>query len=257
MKSIYSLNFLSRFIFLIITPIFFQYFALGFIWHSIYWGVITFVMMIWMAFILLSPLFGRIGCGWFCFMGTVTDFGGSQAFHKTNWRKPKIWTRILILIPFFASAFTFYFLNKGRGITHDFAVIPTFLKPEFNEHYKLVWIGDVSFALLMALFLDKRWACKNLCMMGTLCALGANYSRLIPVIEPDKCTKCHKCENECLVKIPMVDYVESNMGLVTNSECILCGKCVEVCRFDAVKLKFVWNRDKYKGQLKSPVTNKV
>ncbi len=257
MKRIYSFNFLSRFIFLILTPIFFQYFALGFIWHSIYWGVITFVMIIWMAFILLSPLFGRIGCGWFCFMGTVTDFGGSHAFHKTRWKKPKVWTRILILIPFFVSAFIFYFLNKERGMTHDFAVIPTFLKPEFSLHYKFVWIADVSFALIMALFLDKRWACKNLCMMGTLCAVGANYSRLIPVVEPDKCTQCHKCENECLVRIPIVDYVKDNKGLVTNSECILCGKCVEVCRFDAVKLKFVWNRKKYKTRLESPVANKV
>jgi hypothetical protein len=24
----------------------------------------------------LSPLFGRIGCGWFCFMGTTIDFAG-------------------------------------------------------------------------------------------------------------------------------------------------------------------------------------
>jgi polyferredoxin len=58
----------------------FQYFALGFIWHSIYWGVITFVFMIWAGFIILSPLVGRIGCGWFCFMGTVTDFAGAHAF---------------------------------------------------------------------------------------------------------------------------------------------------------------------------------
>lgn len=255
MRKIYSLNFLSRFIFLILTPVFFQYFALGFIWHSIYWGVITFVLIIWTVFILISPLFGRIGCGWFCFMGTVTDYGGNHAFHKTKWKKPKLWTRVLILIPFFASAFIFYFLNKERGITHDFAIIPTFLKPEFNEHYKIVWMSDVSFALIMSLFLDKRWACKNLCMMGTLCAAGAAYSRLIPVVDTGKCTRCGKCEHECLVKIPIVDYVKQNKGLVTNSECILCGKCAEVCRFDAIKLKFIWSRDKYKDRIETPVTD--
>jgi polyferredoxin len=190
-------------------------------------------------------------------MGTVTDYGGNHAFHKTKWKKPKIWTRILILIPFFISAFIFYFLNKERGITHDFAMIPTFLKPEFNEHYKIVWMGDVSFALIMSLFLDKRWACKNLCMMGTLCAAGATYSRLIPVVDADKCTRCGKCENECLVKIPIVDYVENNKGLVINSECILCGKCIEVCRFDAIKLKFVWNRETYKVRTERSVTNQI
>ncbi|HNX85665.1 MAG TPA: 4Fe-4S binding protein [Bacteroidales bacterium] len=255
MKKIYSLNFLSRFLFLILTPVFFQYSALGFIWHSIYWGVITFVLIIWTVLILISPLFGRIGCGWFCFMGTVTDYGGNHAFHKTKWKKPKLWTRVLILIPFFASAVIFYFLNKERGITHGFTIIPTFLKPELNEHYKIVWMGDVSFALIMSLFLDKRWACKNLCMMGTLCAAGATYSRLIPVVDAGKCTRCGKCENECLVKIPIIDYVKQNKGLVTNSECILCGKCAEVCRFDAIKLKFIWSRDKYKNRIESLVTD--
>jgi ferredoxin-type protein NapH len=255
MKKVYSFNFLSRLVVLLLTPIFFQYFAFGFIWHSIYWGVITFVMMIWMAFILLSPLFGRIGCGWFCFMGTVTDFGGSHSLYKTKWKKPKVWTRLLLLMPFFVSAFIFYFLNKERGLTHDFAVIPAFLKPDFSAHYKIVWAGDLFLALSLSLFLDKRWACKNLCMMGTLCAAGAHYSRLIPVVEPDKCSQCRKCEKECLISIPIVDYIKSNEGLVTNSECVLCGKCMEVCKSDAIKIKFVWNREKYKRQYKNPVVH--
>jgi len=118
MKRIHSLNFLSRFLFLILTPLFFQYFALGFIWHSIYCGVITFVVIIWMALILLSPLFGRIGCGWFCFMGTVFDVGGSCSFHKTKWKKPKLWARLLILVPFFVSAFIFYFLNIESPVSN-------------------------------------------------------------------------------------------------------------------------------------------
>jgi hypothetical protein len=61
--SIY--NTISRILFLILTPVFFRVFNFAFIWHSIYWGVITFVVLIWLLFILISPLFGRIGCGWY------------------------------------------------------------------------------------------------------------------------------------------------------------------------------------------------
>lgn len=252
MKRLYTFNSLSRIIFLLLTPIFFQYFAMGFIWHSIYWGVITLVVIIWLAFILLSPLIGRIGCGWFCFMGTAYDLSGKHSFHKTKWKKPRVWTRLLILIPFFVSAFTFYFLNKERGITHDFAIIPEFLAPLFDTHYKIVWVGDISLAIILGLFLDKRWACKNLCMMGTLCAVGANYSRLIPVADTQKCTQCGKCEKECMVGIPIVDYIKNNKGLITNTECLLCGKCAEVCKPDAMKIKFVWNRKMYKKGIESP-----
>lgn len=256
MKKIFPFNFLSRVFFLLITPAFFQYFAFGFIWHSIYWGVITTVMLIWLGFIIISPLFGRIGCGWFCFMGTTIDMAGKHSFFKTKWKKPKIWVRLLILIPFFASSITFYLLNSQHGIAHSFNVIPGFLTLDFSVHYKIVWVADISSAIFLGLLLDKRWACKNLCMMGALCSAGATYSRFIPVVDTNKCTQCHKCEMECLTGIQIVNYADNNKGLVTNSECILCGKCVEVCKFDAIKLKFIWDRKKYNNLIENPVTDK-
>lgn len=238
---------------MLLTPVFFQFFAFGFIWHSIYWGVITMVMLIWLGFILLSPLFGRIGCGWFCFMGTAIDFAGKHAIIKTKWKKPKLWMRLLILIPFFATSFAFYFLNSERGITHGFELDPGFLPLDFSMHYKIVWMADISAAIILGLFLDKRWACKNLCMMGALCAAGANFSRLIPVVNTSKCTQCRKCEYVCLTGIPIVEYVKTNKGLVTNPECILCGKCVHICKHNAINLTFVWNRKKLKNGIEDPL----
>jgi len=244
MKHFYSLNFLSRFVFLLLTPIFFQYFALGFIWHSIYWGVITFVLLVWAIFIILSPLVGRIGCGWFCFMGTVSDFAGAHAFRTSKQKHPNVWLRLPIFIAFFASSVAFYFLNKEQGLTHNFKVIPDFLSLDMNGHYRIVWAGDVLFAFILSLFLNKRWGCKNFCMMGGMCAVGAKYSRLLSVVDKTKCTMCGKCENECLAGIPLMDYIKGS-GLITNSECILCGKCIKVCKQRAVRIRFIWNRKKY------------
>jgi len=252
MKKIYSLNTISRIFFLLITPVFFQFFAFGFIWHSIYWGAITTVMLVWMGFIAISPLFGRIGCGWFCFMGTTIDLAGKHSIYKTTWKNPKIWIRILILVPFFGSSFTFYFLNSKHGIANNFNFLPGLLKLDFSMHYKIVWIIDISSAIILGLFLNKRWACKNLCMMGALCSAGATYSRLIPVVDTKKCTQCYKCEKECLTGIQIVDYVINNNGLVTNSECILCGKCIDVCNTNAIELKFIWNRKKYINSKEEP-----
>lgn len=245
MKKLYSFNSLTRIIFLLLTPVFFQYFGLGFIWHSIYWGVITSVLLIWSVFILVTPLFGRVGCGWFCFMGTTLDLVGEHSFKKTNWKKPKLWTRLLILIPFLLSAFTFFFLNSQSGMAHGFKFDPGFIKLDFSDHYKIAWVVDISAATIISLFLDKRWGCKNLCFMGTLCSAGAKYSRLIPVVEKNKCTLCSKCDKDCLTGIRITDYVKDNNGLVTNPECVVCGKCVKTCSQNAVKLKFVWNRKNY------------
>lgn len=86
-------------------------------------------------------------------------------------------------------------------------------------------------------------------MMGALCSAGASYSRLITVVDIQHCKACHACEEACPVHIPIVDYVKGNKGLVVSSECLLCGKCAEVCKFDAVKQRFVWNRKRYKESL--------
>ncbi|MCK5169073.1 MAG: 4Fe-4S binding protein [Bacteroidales bacterium] len=246
MKSLYSINFITKLAFLLLTPVIFQAAAIGFIWHSIYWGVITAVVIIWGVFILVSPIFGRIGCGWFCFMGTAIDLASQHSIIKLKWKKPKIWVRMLLLIPFFTTAILFYFLNKERGITHNFIIDSGFLKLDFSLHYQWVWMIDIASALLFGLLLERRWVCKNLCFMGTLCSAGAHYSRLIPVVDKEKCNLCGKCEKTCLVRLPIMDYIENNYGLVTNSECILCGKCIQECSRDAISIKFVWNRKKYK-----------
>ncbi|MBN2415552.1 4Fe-4S binding protein [bacterium] len=248
MKTPATANGISRIIFLLITPVFFQFFAIGFIWHSIYWGVITAVVLIWGFFILISPLFGRIGCGWFCFMGTTMDLAGRYSLRTVAWNKPNRWVRLLILIPFFASALTFYAVNKSQGLTHNFSYSPGFLKPEFTVHYAWVWTIDIASAILFGLLLERRWICRNLCFMGALCSAGAHFARLIPLVDPERCTLCGNCEQACPVRIPITGYVRDNQGLVTNAECIMCGACLAVCKKNAIRFSWVWNRSRLISQ---------
>lgn len=238
-------NTISRILFLILTPVFFRILNFAFIWHSIYWGVITFVVLIWTFFILISPLFGRIGCGWLCFMGTVQDFNFNNSLFKIKRKKPILWLRIILPISFFTSSLTFFFLHLNNGTVEQIQFIPNFFGTELNAHYQHIWFYDTFGALLLGVLLEKRWACKNLCFMGSMCAIGASYSRLVPVVDKSKCTLCKKCDNICLVNIPITNYVNANNGLVSNSECLVCGKCTDVCKTNAISLKFVWNRKKY------------
>lgn len=245
LKRLSFYNTVSKILFLLLTPVFFRTFNFAFIWHSVYWGVITFVVLIWMIFILISPLFGRIGCGWFCFMGTVQDLNFNNSLFKINQKKPIFGLRLLLPVMFFSSSLTFFFLHLQNGKIESIQFIPNFFGNEFTNHYRHVWFYDTFGALLLGILLEKRWACKNLCFMGSICATGASYSRLLPVIDTDKCNHCKKCEEVCLVNIPLTDYSTSKNGLVTNSECLLCGKCSEICRKKAISIKFVWNRKSY------------
>jgi len=250
MKKIYQFNYLSRILFLLLTPTIFRALNFAFIWHSIYWGAITFVVLVWGFFILISPLFGRIGCGWVCFMGTVQDFASEKSIFKIKWRKPILWHRTLWFVMFFTSAIIFFFINLNSGKIDGIHFNPSFLHMDLNSHYKHIWIYDTFGAVFLSLLLERRWSCKNGCPIGSLCAIGSTYSRLIPVVDTSKCTNCGLCEKVCLVRIPILDYIKNSNGLVTNSECLNCGKCVDVCKPKAIKVKFVWNRKTFRRKLK-------
>jgi len=154
-------------------------------------------------------------------------------------------------IGFFVSSLTLFFLRLNSGEMDGFRFAPAFFSTELNAHYQHIWIYDTVGALLLGILLEKRWACKNLCLMGSLSAIGSTWSRLLPVIDVDQCNGCKKCETVCLVDIPIVDYVDRKDGLVTNSECTLCGRCVDVCNKDAMSVRFVWNRKKYMEGVRS------
>jgi ferredoxin-type protein NapH len=249
MRRLIFYNTIARILFLLLTPTLFRVLNFAFIWHSIYWGIITLVVLIWGLMIIISPLFGRIGCGWICFMGTIQDFSSQVSLFKMKWNKPVLILRIFMIVAFFSSSLTFFFIHLKTGKISGIQFHPMFLNMDLDTHYKHIWLYDTVGAVIAGILLERRWICRNLCFMGALCAAGASYSRLIPVIEPDKCNLCGKCEKDCLVRIPMLNYVKENHGLVTSSECIICGKCIISCNRDAISIKFVWNRKSYLSKL--------
>lgn len=153
------------------------------------------------------------------------------------------------------NCFHIFFLNLKSGMITHLQFNLDFLNMNFDSHYKQIWLYDCGGAVLFGLLLDRRWMCRNLCMMGSLCAVGATYSRLIPVVDTDKCNFCGKCDRDCLVKIPITQYVAKNNGLVTSSECLVCGKCIESCYRKAVSIRFIWNRKKYQRNVLVMPTN--
>jgi len=249
MKKLYQFNSLSRILFLLLTPTIFRALNFAFIFHSIYWGTVTFVVLIWGFFIVISPLLGRVGCGWVCFMGTIQDFASEKSLIKTKWQKPVIWKRILFIILFFGTALIFFYINLNKGKITGLSFDPSFLNMDFDNHYKHIWIYDTVGAVLLGLLMERRRVCISGCPIGSLCAVGSTYSRLIPVVDTSKCTRCGLCEKECLTRIPILDYIKNNYGLVTNSECLNCGKCADVCKPKAINIKFVWNRKAYQKKL--------
>lgn len=247
--TVYRINLLLRFCILFLTPVFFTYFNFAFIWHSIFYGCVTFIVLLWGIFVLITPLFGRIGCGWFCPFGTVQDLIGDKAITEVKLKKPLNALRFTLIGSFFISAFTFFFIYLSNGTITGVQFNLFRLETLWDSEYKYIWLADTIGILLITIFMGKRGLCRNICFLGGLCSIGSKYSRMLLVVDTEKCNDCGRCTKECPGKVDIEDYITNKNGLITDSECLKCGKCVEVCPKDAISFKFVWNRKKYQNEL--------
>jgi len=53
---------------------------------------------------------------------------------------------------------------------------------------------------------------------------------------PNNCISCHRCTNECPMSLPVEIMVKENK--MENTECILCGTCIDGCKSKAIEFKF-------------------
>ena len=242
--TIFKLNQFSRLLFLFLTPALFTLFNFAFIWHSIYYGSVTFVIVIWGIFVIITPLFGKIGCGWFCPFGTIQDLIGEGSIIKIKSGKPLNIVRYFCIFPFFISAFTFFFIRIKQGIINGFHLDLFRIPSEFDGENTYLWIYDTIGVLFITFLLGKRVLCRNICFLGGFTAIGSKYSRLLLVVDKDKCNNCGLCTTTCLGKVDIDFYINKN-GLITDTECLKCGRCIESCDRNAITYKLIWNRKKY------------
>jgi len=77
-------------------------------------------------------------------------------------------------------------------------------------------------------------AIKNLGMgLGSRAGKLAMHSNISPQIDPDKCTLCGKCKEECPANA--IETI-NNKNIINKDKCIGCARCIAVCPQKAVKI---------------------
>ena len=179
-------------------------------------------------------LVGNVYCGWACPFGTIQDILSwinrrfikfrivvPQKYDKwLSWlRYVTLFVALGVIAKIINARHTFLFLNSGRAVTVG----------------ALVFMGVI---LLLGLFMDRPF-CRYFCSEGA--RYGAiSMARVFTVsCDPSKCVKCHACEKNCPMNIP----VSESEGL-NSPHCISCGRCLTACpKEGALKVKFRRLRD--------------
>ena len=212
------------------------------------------------ALVVLTLVFGRIYCSVICPLGVFQDVLArfNRKKNKYSYSKALSWLRytmlgvmVVALVAGVGSVFQLLapYSAYGRIATMIFQPIwkagnnvlamlaeridsYAFYHVEQIAAFGIVFIiAIVTFIVLAILaFRNGRTYCNTICPVGTVLSFLARFSVLKIRFDEEKCKNCSMCSKNC--KAACIDY---KTHTVDYSRCVVCGDCIEKCKFGALK----------------------
>ncbi len=180
---------------------------------------------------IFGPLFfGRLWCGWACWIVMILDL---LPFTKPSGRLPKKWG----------------WLRYGHFALSLSIVLVLWFGFDYQKHIQfgsttgLNWlIAGNAFYYLTGIALafkleDNRAFCKYLCPITVFLKAPTRFSLLKIKGSNEKCNDCGACVKTCPMYIRIPEYIKNNKR-VLSTECSLCQTCISTCPKDALKFSF-------------------
>jgi len=213
----------------------------------------------------LTLLMGRIYCSVICPLGVMQDIfgwlGKKAKKNRYSYSKAISWLRYAALAVFLLA------LVAGAGTVVQllapysaFGRIATMvLQPVYMmannllaaiaEHYESyafygveVWMKSLPVFIIALVTLivlavlawrNGRTYCNTICPVGTVLSFIARFSILKVHFKEDKCKNCSLCSKNC--KAACIDFKNHK---VDYSRCVVCGDCIDNCKFGALEYSF-------------------
>ena len=223
-------------------------------------AVMALNVIVVVALVVLTLVFGRIYCSVICPLGIFQDV--LARFHrkknKFSYSAELKWLRYPMLMVFVIAGVTgigslFQLLAPysayGRLATMIFQPIwkvGNNLLAMVAEHYESyafysvdTWMRSLPVFIIAAVTLvvlfvlawrGGRTYCNTICPVGTILSFFARFSWLKIRFDEDKCKNCSLCSKNC--KAACIDF---KTHIVDYSRCVVCGNCIDSCKFGALK----------------------
>jgi len=196
-------------------------------------GIINASFVVFILLFLCSLYFGRAYCAWFC------PGCGVQEILRLVVKKKSKNTKALY-IKYFIFAFWIgailigYFLNGFQTIdlTYGLSDIPV-------EKKVILTIGAIVLIAPLTAIFGRFASCKYICWQAPFMIIGTkirdylHFRGLRLKVATEKCTNCTICNLNCPMNIDVTIHVKNNK--MNDTECILCGTCVDHCKHQVIK----------------------
>jgi ferredoxin len=224
-------------------------------------------------FLLITVLFGRIYCSFFCPLGALQDtvIRIKRKSPKYIHHKPLITLKISILILTIISLISggLYLVSHLDPYSIFGKAVNYLLKPSIvliNNGAELVlrkfdiyWLSILNlpnfnmlalapFILILTIIIylsvkRGRLYCNSICPLGTFLGILSVRSLYEIGIDKDSCTGCGICESFC-----KAECINSKDKTVDNSSCIRCFNCLDVCPTSAINYRPSIKKEKSKRE---------
>jgi polyferredoxin len=97
-----------------------------------------------------------------------------------------------------------------------------------NQYFYIALVIFILFIILI--FVVERGWCKYFCPVGAMLAPFNKASIYHVSVDKEKCLHCNICSIQCPMGIDVPN-------MVRDPECIICGKCVNVCPSNIIEIR--------------------
>ncbi|WP_058912641.1 quinol dehydrogenase ferredoxin subunit NapH [Entomohabitans teleogrylli] len=181
----------------------------------------------------------RLFCSWVCPVNPLTDLAA--------WLRRRLDIQPSATLPRWLRYVLLVLVLLGSAISGT--LIWEWINPVSLMGRGLIFGFGAGIWLMVALFLfdllivEHGW-CGHLCPLGALYGvLGSKGAVTVKAVDRAKCTRCMDCFHVCpepqVLRAPVLDK-ESPVE-VTSRDCMACGRCVDVCAEEVLKITIRWS----------------
>lgn len=189
-------------------------------------------LFIFLAIILISLIFGKSFCSWFCPVGFISELIGDfgEKVFQRKLKLPKFLDYPLRSLKYIMLGYLIYsviFLMTPLAIKY-FLDSPYNIIADIKMYYFFANISQTSLTVISVLFVlsifFRNFWCRFLCPYGALLGIFSLLSPNKIQRNTSSCIDCGLCSKACPSFIK-VDKVKT----VISDECSTCLNCVDVC----------------------------
>jgi polyferredoxin len=209
-------------------------------------GIINGSLVMFALMFFVSLFLGRAWCGWVCPAAGMQEIVEPVNNNPVNGSKLD-WIKWLIWVPWI-SLIVFLVLNAGGYQTvnllyHTENGISVAGSPDRPILFAyIIYYFVIALFVGLAVALGRRAGCHTICWMAPFMIIGRwirnrfGWACLRLVADTAACADCMKCTKNCPMSLDVNAMVQ--LEQMENTECILCGTCVDNCAKSAIHFAF-------------------